>query len=641
LNRLASISYPVGNKTTISYGSASKLATRGGLSESTVYDGFGRERSINLGGITTSYGRDVLGRLNFSSNPGNSIGTSYQYDILDRVIGITNADNTNQVITYGVAAKAVKNERGHVQTYGYRIYGDPDQQYLTSVQAPDSAASMYLQRDGKDQITTITQNGLIRSYTYDSGGYLTSVVNPETGTTTYGRDAAGNMVSSSVGSSGATVYGYDSQNRLISTTYPGGTPAVSRTYSGTHKLTSVSSLNATRIYDYDSNDNLSSASLTVDNLEFRTGYSYNGNDQLSTVTYPRSGRVVSYAPDALGRPTQASGFVSSVAYWPSGQISQINYANGTNSSYGQNSRLWPSSFATSKNTLSYLNSNYGYDGSGNLTSIADAADSSRNRTLGYDVLHRLNNASGPWGTGSLNYDGTGNITKQVLGATILDYSYSNNRLASVSGARTASYAYDVYGDIVTAGNQTYSYDAAPNLICANCGTSNSAQYKYDGMNQRVSVFKNGVKTYEIYGFDGRLLTEFTPGVNSNRQVDHIYLAGQRVAQIEPAPTSMSTPVTTTLITGRATSVGVTISGKSPTGTLYFYEGTTLLGQVQLVGGSGSLPMTLSTLGKHTITIVYSGDASNASSTQTVELTVLTPFEHLLPIFNWLKNEPSP
>jgi hypothetical protein len=74
---------------------------------------------------------------------------------------------------------------------------------------------------------------------------------------------------------------------------------------------------------------------------------------------------------------------------------------------------------------------------------------------------------------------------------------------------------------------------------------------------------------------------------------------------------------------------------------HFYEGTTLLGQVQLVGGSGSLPMTLSTLGKHTITIIYNGDASNASSTQTVELTVLTPFEHLLPIFNWLKNEPSP
>src|SRR5690606_20356009 len=104
-----------------------------------------------------------------------------------------------------------------------------------------SSANVSIGRNARGLIDSVTQGGLTRSYGYNSNYYLTSVTNPETGTTTYGRDDAGNMTSRSVGNSGTTSYGYDEQNRMTSAVYPGTTPSVTQTYSKTHKLKSVTS----------------------------------------------------------------------------------------------------------------------------------------------------------------------------------------------------------------------------------------------------------------------------------------------------------------------------------------------------------------------------------------------------------------
>lgn len=103
-------------------------------------------------------------------------------------------------------------------------------------------------------------------------------------------------------------------------------------------------------------------------------YAYNANDQLASITYPRSGQVVHFNPNALGRPTTASGYVTAATYWPSGQLQQVTYGNGVVTTYGQNSRLWPSSLATRKGGSTYVDSSYSYDGVGNLTAIADKVD---------------------------------------------------------------------------------------------------------------------------------------------------------------------------------------------------------------------------------------------------------------------------
>lgn len=530
LNRVTSITYPAGNRKSITYTANSKTATRGNLVETVQYDGFGRTTSITLGGIATTFAYDALGRKTFESQPGASIGTRYQYDALNRISRITNADGSSQLHTYGAGTKTVTDERSKVTTYSFRSYGDPAQQFLMDVSTPEPSANISMNRNARDLVTSVTQAGFTRSYGYDSNYYLTSVTNPETGTTRYGRDAAGNMTSRTVGASGTTSYAYDGQNRLTGISYSNNTPAVTQTYTKTHKLKSVVSSTASRSFDYDANGNLTSEALTADGITLTAQYAYNGNDQLSTITYPRSGRVVNYSPDVLGRPTQVSGYVNSVDYWPSGQVKQITYANGTVTSYGQNNRLWPSSFSTQKGAAAYLNSSYLYDGSGNLTSISDTVDSSYNRTLGYDSINRLTGISGPWGAGTIAYNGVGNITSQVLGASSVYYNYDGmNRLSSVTGSRTGSFTYDAHGNISGGFGNVYTYDGAPNLRCANCGTGNQVEYGYDGLNRRVSAAKAGMKSYEMVDTFGNQLVEYTPAA-ANKLIEYMYLGGKRIAQ---------------------------------------------------------------------------------------------------------------
>lgn len=535
LNRPTSITYPTGNPVSISYTATSKTATRGGLVESTIYDGFGRPTSVTLGGIKTTYQYDPLGRTTFKSNPGSTSGTSSAYDALDRVKIITQADATTRSYAYGAATVAITDERAKTTTYAYRGYGDPNQTYLMNITAPDTTANVAITRNTLDQVTTVAQGGLTRSYGYNANAYLSQVTEPETGVTTYGRDAAGNMTSRLVGASGTTTYTYDLQNRLSATSYPGGTPASSQTYTQTHKLSTVTSGTTTRALSYNANDSLISETLSVDGNAFTATYGYNANDQLSSITYPRSGKVVSYSPDVLGRPQSVSGYASAVTYWPSGQVQQINYQNGTISSYGQNARLWPSTFGTQKSASFYINNTYAYDQVGNLLSIADTTTPEFNRSFGYDAIDRLTtiNASSSWGSGSIAYDGKGNITSQTFGTSGITYTYSpQNKLTSVSGGlRNASYTYDSYGDILSDGTgKTYTYNGVPNLVGVNdSNTSTTINYAYDGLSKRTKVIKNGVTTYEYHDTTGKLLLEYTPGT-PNKLMEYIYLGNMRIAQ---------------------------------------------------------------------------------------------------------------
>ena len=532
LDRMTTITPPIGDKTTITYTPTSKTTTQGNLVEVVNYDGFGRPKDSTKGGIKTSYKYDAFDNKIFESYPEATIGTTFTYDVLNRVKTITNPDNTNQTYEYGKASTSITDERGKKTTYNYRSYGNPEEQHLMSITAPVADANVTLTRNGRDLVTTVKQKGLTRTYGYNSKYQLTSVDNPETGTTLLGRDNVGNMTSVKVGTAGITSLTYDGRNRNTGVTYPSGTAKVTKTYTKTDKLNSVSNTATLRKYTYDANDNLLTDALTLDSKTFTTTYAYNGKDQLSSIIYPQSGSVIDYVPDALGRPTKVGSYITSISYWPSGQFKQLNYANGTVSNYGQNTRLWPSSFDTKKGAVAHLNNNYTYDGVGNLLTIADSTDSNFNRTATYDDINRLITAQGQWGAGTLTYDGMGNITKQNFGSQVLDYVYNTttNKLSSTSGSKLGTYSYDVLGNITSDGVNTYSYDAVPSLICAKCNDSSKrVDYSYDGLNKRVSVTKAGIKRYEILATNGDQLIEFIPSQN-NKLTEYFYLGGKRIAQ---------------------------------------------------------------------------------------------------------------
>jgi sugar lactone lactonase YvrE len=78
------------------------------------------------------------------------------------------------------------------------------------------------------------------------------------------------------------------------------------------------------------------------------------------------------------------------------------------------------------------------------------------------------------------------------------------------------------------------------------------------------------------------------------------------------PAAYGTPITLTS--------QVKTSGTTVTGTIEFMDGTTSLGKVTIVsGGAAALTIPSMTRGSHSLTAVYSGDASNAASTSTPAL----------------------
>ena len=72
-----------------------------------------------------------------------------------------------------------------------------------------------------------------------------------------------------------------------------------------------------------------------------------------------------------------------------------------------------------------------------------------------------------------------------------------------------------------------------------------------------------------------------------------------------------------------------MSGSAPTGTVQFFDNGSLLGTAPLSGATATLATSALGLGTHPITAVYSGDASNLTSTssilnQLVNAIVVTP-----------------
>ena len=483
------------------------------------------------GAVVTKYRYDALGRKIFVSNPGADIGTSYQYDYLGRIVREEKSDGSVRTISYYANNATVKDERNNVTTYKYRSYGDPGYKVLMGIISPESRSDVAIERNSKDVINSVTQAGKTRTYKYNSYGYITEINNPETGVTVMERDMAGNLMSRKTGNGAPINYKYDGLNRLVLIKYASGISSIILTYSKTDKLISSNFSTGTHNYIYDDNGNMLSDFLSVDGINFMTSYSYDGNDQMKSITYPGSGRTINYLLDHFGRPVKVVDYLKDVTYWPSGQLKKVEYINGISVDYNQNSRMWPSNFSVRKDNLVHMNSHYSYDGIGNLTKVNDDVDTSYVRVLAYDAINRLTMANGPWGAGTIEYDGVGNIVLQNFGGANLNYQYDqNNRLRNVAGMKNESYSYDDNGSVSAISGKVNLYDEANNLRCFDCNNLQSkVEYAYDGKRQRVSVLKRGVKTFEFYDQKGNLLIEFSP-LSKNKFTEYIYLGNKRVAQ---------------------------------------------------------------------------------------------------------------
>lgn len=570
LNRLSFIDLPRIDSSDLNIIRDNTLLTqvveRGAYKQTTAYDGFDRPLCVTVEDtgnqlITSKVIRyDELGRKRFESYlfdgacpqwgqplPSTITGTSYEYDVLGRMTKTSHTDGTFRQIRYLAGnIEEITNERNFTTTNTYRSFGDPDadDRVLMKSEAPEGIITTFV-RNLIGLVESISQNDITRTFSYyDNTTFLKEEINPETGVTSYGRDAVGNMTARQVGNvtgnggSKIALYSYDFINRLTNIDYEDiNTWDETITYNKANNVETIQKGSSSWLYSYNQNEQLQSEKLTVAGQIFETQYDFNDLDFINAITYP-SQKIVTYSPDAYGRPTQVAPYINSIDYYPGGQQKKLVYANGQQTDFTLNLRKWVERAKTLSNVMDM---EYIYDGMGNTDRITDYIDSTNSRTLGYDGVDRLISASGSWGSGSVSYDATGNIKTKNVGEINLTYEYylSSNLLKKITGSRDYQYSYDSYGNIINNGKEVFSYKEDENLY--QVGELIPATYEYDGNKRRSwEQGSDGKNTYYFYSQNNSLLGEYSDyqsGVGRPYK-EYVLLQGKLVARVDFDPVNL-------------------------------------------------------------------------------------------------------
>ena len=417
--------------------------------------------------------------------------------------------------------------------------------------SPAGAGNDLLSNSGVFRIPPPLQ--LARRYVYDAQQRLCKVIEPETGATVMGYDGAGNLAWSASGlslpntqscdraaaeASGRVVRRtYDARNRPSTLTFPDGRGNQSWAYTPDGLPAQITTQNGdgtpavVNTYVYNKRRLLTGETLTQQGvLDLSLGQGYNSNGHLAVQTFPQ-GLQVTYAPNALGQPSQAGTFATGVQYYPNGAVKQFVYGNGIVHQMQQNARLLPSR-STDTGTLDLQTS---FDTNGNVTAINDLVrGSGHNRQMQYDAQDRLTAAYSPAFGGDgwyrFGYDALDNLrtwTQPGEGQRRYDYDGSNRLtvVRNAGGAAIIGLGYDVQGNLSIKNGQGYQFDFGNRLRVA----TSLERYRYDGHGRRSSVIDagSGKNRHYLYSQGGALAYLWDQGTGERTQ--YIQLEGSLVA----------------------------------------------------------------------------------------------------------------
>ena len=417
------------------YDAADRLTsvTQGLQTRNYYYDGLGRPTKI----ITPEAGTDqyfytVSGGGLCSGDPGNvcqrtdarGITSTYTYDALNRVTGITYSDGTGAVsFLYdqgGAAAYAIGRRTGMTdstgsETYSYDAGGRITQLQKTIGGATFTTAYAY---NAAGEVTQITYpSGRVVQYAYSPAGWLCEVA----GSTTSCGSSSNSYASIPNSSSG-----YNAAGQLLSLNYGNGV-AGTFTYSGNRsQLASLAYAKGSTTY-------------------FSLAYSYqqgsgcavgapgnNGQVQCivdntpDSVTLGAAGRSMSYTYDALGRLATAASQGSTQFSLCALAMSYDRYGNRSSEgvTQGNNCPNNSLSFATNGGALTNHPDGWCFDGSGNVLAKTNSPCPPNAPTYAWDAENRLV-AYGASATYA--YDGDGIRVQKNANGTSTVFIWSGSR----------------------------------------------------------------------------------------------------------------------------------------------------------------------------------------------------------------------
>jgi RHS repeat-associated protein len=514
------------------------------------------QKDATNGSVDPIYERvsyDIEGRTIFKARPSFNPaspdhGINTAYDALGRVIEASDSVAPTVVKTkteylLGGITRTTDPALAVVTTTS-RAFGTPAKPEVKQVVDAMGGVTDIV-RDIYGNVDTLTQSGTqyghtasaTRQFWYDSRLRLCRHHAPEFGDELfeyYGNDklrfsSRGEAVATGCATTSAslrTELTYDGRGRLTGTNFAGTTPDIAVGYDAESNRLSVTRGTTAWTYDYNDLSQLEWEQLIVDARTYRFEYGYDSNDHLSTRAR-QGGTAVSYAPDALGRPTKVAvggtDYIHSVSYLQNGLVASGTLHNGHVLSQDLDEdgyqRLEVLTVAKPGGPTAVSRTHY-YDVRGQLDSIVDI-DTAESRTFDYDPKGRLMTATGPWGTGSFEYDALDNVRKQTLGSRVIDVALDavTNRVTSATDAGIPrSYGYDDRGNATLVGAMSFTYDFS-NQPTAIVGGA-VALYTYDGNLKRVKSIANGKTSYWAYPSAGGSVS-FQDNVTDGKAIDFV------------------------------------------------------------------------------------------------------------------------
>ncbi|KKS93112.1 MAG: hypothetical protein UV70_C0016G0004, partial [Parcubacteria group bacterium GW2011_GWA2_43_13] len=410
-----------------------------------------------------------------------SNGTSFVYDKLNRLIQETNALGTVTTYTYDANGnRLTSTTAGKTESISYDALNRPlvitHLGAKTETYTYDADGNVATKKDGKDQITTFTNDALgrVTDKLVASGTHIT-----------YQYDNWGN-IKTLVDEIGTTTSTYDNENRLLIetktfTALVGKSYSITRTYKADGQLASITDA-ASRVVNYE----------------------YNTRGLLDKVMYS-SATIAQYTYNGVGKPTS------------------LVYGNGIKTDYEYDA-LERLSRQVIKNSASeeLWKQEYSYDAESNRARLT--LPEGRAVDYAYDTLGQLKTVNDSAVSGiadmSFSYDGWGNRTTLTtpFGSTAYAYTASRDELASYTqGKMSVAMSYDNNGSIISetytrggkeARTVAYTWDTQNRLAGLQYQVknqpafmpvlpNNTLAFKYDDSGNRSVKTVNGVSSYYI------------------------------------------------------------------------------------------------------------------------------------------------
>ncbi|WP_300391212.1 RHS repeat-associated core domain-containing protein [Henriciella sp.] len=547
MGRLTSVNYPSNwADKSISYSSLGngliQTITHGSRQLQTTFDGFYQPTYVKRtalsgggGSIHTETQYDGLGRTVFQSwpsawsNPTEGISTSY--DALGRVTQTQETVSPNATTSYAYLSGnriRITDPANAQTTTTYRAFGAPATDEAMSVVDAMGAVTTFT-RDIYGNVTQMDQSGTQNGYTasvtrkfwYDSRLRLCRHRAPEFGDELFQYDAADQLTASSRGepagsgcaapsSSLRTLFSYDNMGRQTFINLPSTSLDISKGYDANGNLTDVDRGTITWDYTYNDLNLMTGESLNANGRIYAITHNYNSSGFQNSIQLPGTGGTFVFDPDGFGRPTGlrtgSTISVSNATYHPNGLVKTANYGNGLNYLQTLNTRRLPEDIVIS-GASTPLDLVHTYDPRRKITSISNYAVSGENRSFTYDPKGRLLTASGPWGSGSFEYDALDNIRTKTLGSRVVEVYYdTQNRVSrfrdTSEGNTWQAYFYDARGNIIdnglfAYGGANFAYDTA-NQPTRIYNSDFDETHSYDGNFKRVRTARDGKIIYWVY-----------------------------------------------------------------------------------------------------------------------------------------------